>query len=124
MKSVKTLLSALMLLVASAAHAEPYTQARFDQLMQEGTPTLVAVHADWCSTCKKQGPIIDALLKDAPYQVIQPLRVDYDAQKGVVKSLRVIKQSTLIVFKNGKEVGRSLGDTSRDGIERLLKKAI
>lgn len=124
MKIVKTLLSALVLLAAAAAHAEPYTQEAFDRLLSEGKPTLVAVHADWCPTCKRQAPIIDALLKQAPYSAITLLKVDFDKQKDVVKSLHVPRQSALIVYKNGKEVGRSLGDTSRVSIENLLKRAI
>ena len=33
-------------------------------------------------------------------------------------------QSTLIVFKGGKEVGRSTGDTSKDSIAALLQKTL
>jgi len=45
-------------------------------------------------------------------------------QKDVVKNFKVTMQSTLIVFKGGKEVGRSTGDTKKDSIADLLKKAI
>lgn len=124
MKTFKFLLTALALLATGLAHAEPFTQEAFDHLLKSGKPTLVEVHADWCSTCKKQAPITNALLTLEPYRQISPLKVDFDKQKDVLKTLRVSKQSTLIVFKNGKEVGRSLGETSREGIESLLKKAI
>lgn len=124
MNTLKFLLSVLALLVAGFAHAEPYTQEAFETLLKAGKPTLVEVHADWCSTCKKQVPITNALLKLESYRQISPLKVDFDKQKDALKTLRVSKQSTLIVFKNGKEVGRSLGDTSQEGIENLLKKAI
>ena len=124
MKTLKSLLTTLALVAAGFAHAEPYSQEAFDNLLKAGKPTLVEVHADWCSTCKKQAPITNALLKLEPYRQISPLTVDFDTQKDALKTLRVNKQSTLIVFKNGKEVGRSLGDTSREGIENLLKKAI
>lgn len=124
MKTFNTLLSALALLAAGFAHAEPYTQEALDNLLKAGKPTLVQVHADWCSTCKKQAPVTNALLKLEPYRQIHPLEIDFDTQKDALKTLRVSKQSTLIVFKNGKEAGRSLGDTSQKGIENLLKKAI
>jgi thioredoxin 1 len=124
MKIVKALLSAFVLMAATVAQAEPYTQEAFDRLLSEGKSTLVAVHADWCPTCKRQAPIIDTLLKQPSYRAITLLKVDFDKQKDVVKSLRVPRQSALIVYKNGKEVGRSLGDTSRVGIENLLKRAI
>lgn len=124
MKIVKALLSAFVLMAATVVQAEPYTQEAFDRLLSEGKPTLVAVHADWCPTCKRQAPIIDTLLKQPSYRAITLLKVDFDKQKDVVKSLRVPRQSALIVYKNGKEVARSLGDTSRVGIENLLKRAI
>ncbi|HEY3326656.1 MAG TPA: thioredoxin family protein [Novimethylophilus sp.] len=126
MKSLLYFLSMLAILIATSALAEqiPYTQPVFDKLIKESKPVLVEVHADWCSTCRAQAGITDALLREKPYRGIRSLRVDYDSQKDVVRALHVPIQSTLIVFKGGKEVGRSLGDTSREGIENLLKKAI
>ena len=52
------------------------------------------------------------------------LRVDFDAQKPIVQGFGVQKQSTLIVFKGDKEVGRSTGETKADPIEALLAKGI
>lgn len=106
------------------ADTVPYNQATFDKLQQEGKPILVDVHADWCPTCRAQAPLIESLLKQKNFQGVASLRVDFDNQKEIVRSFRVYRQSTLIVFKGGKEVGRSLGDTSRDGIERLLHKTL
>lgn len=116
----------VFLLFAGAAFAseQPFTQAAFDQLQKEGKPTLVSVHADWCPACRAQEPIVSSLLEQEPYRQINALRVDFDQQKDVVRSFKVIKQSTLIMFKNGREVGRSLGDTNPQGIEALLKKAL
>lgn len=126
MKSFLLFLSMLPLLLATSALAEqtPYSQPVFDKLIEDGKPVLVEVHADWCSTCRAQAKVTDALLRVKPYRGIRSLKVDYDNQQDVIKALRASKQSTLIVFKGGKEVGRSLGDTTPEGIENLLKKAI
>jgi thioredoxin 1 len=124
MKKLKYLISLAALVISSFAQSEPFTQAAFDKLLKSGKPTLVEVHAAWCSTCKKQSPITNALLKEKPYRLITPLRVDFDNQKDVVRDLRVRWQSTLIVYKGGKEVSRSTGDTTREGIESLLKMVI
>jgi len=116
----------LSFMVAGSAMADtvPYTQATFDTLQHAGKPILVGVHADWCPTCRAQAPIIESLIKQKNYQGITSLRVDFDNQKNVLRTFHVSRQSTLIVFKGGKEVGRSLGDTSPDGIESLLRKAL
>lgn len=126
MKSFLLFLPMLPLLLATSALAEqtPYSQPVFDKLIEDGKPVLVEVHADWCSTCRAQAKVTDALLRVKPYRGIRSLKVDYDNQQDVLKALRVSKQSTLIVFKGGKEVGRSLGDTTPEGIGNLLKKAI
>jgi thioredoxin 1 len=115
-----------LLLIASSAFAEtsPFERYKFDQLQKEGKPILVAVHADWCSTCKKQTPIISKLLKQDKYKGITQLKVDFDTQKDVVRSFKVPMQSTLIVFNGGKEIARSTGETSEAGIEALLSKAL
>ncbi len=106
------------------AEPQPYTQAGFDALQKEGKPTLVHIHAKWCSTCRTQAPIIESLLKEGEFNGITALHVDYDDQKDVVKSFKVNRQATIIVFKDGKEVGRSTSDTSRAGISKLMQKAL
>lgn len=109
--------------LAFAGPSEPYTQKRFDELAAQGKPALVAVHADWCPTCKAQKPILGELMGRPEFRDVTELVVDFDAQKPVVQKFKVGMQSTLIAFKGGKEVGRSVGDTTRSGIEGLVKKA-
>ena len=109
--------------LASAGPSEPYTQKRFDELAAQGKPALVAVHADWCPTCKAQKPILSELLGKPEFKDVTELVVDFDAQKPIIQRYKAVTQSTLIAFKGGKEVGRSVGDTNKSGIEELVKKA-
>lgn len=126
MKHLISVLALFFALFSTSLMAEPqaYTQATFDALQKEGKPTLVHIHAKWCSTCRTQTPIIESLLKEDEFKVITALRVDYDDQKDVVKSFKVNRQATIIVFKNGNEIGRSTSDTSRASISKLLQKAL
>ena len=101
--------------------AEPFTQARLDELNRTDQPVLVAIHADWCSTCKTQEKILQELLPRPEFSRIKMLRVDFDRQKDAVRSFGVRYQSTLIVFKNGHEVGRSTADQSAVRIAELLR---
>lgn len=109
---------------AALAGGAPYDAAKFDALNAEGKPILIAVHADWCPTCKAQEPILSELLKTPELQGITPFRVDFDGQKDAVKRFKAQYQSTLIVFKGGKEAGRSTGDTRKESIAALLKQAL
>ncbi|BCB27382.1 hypothetical protein SKTS_22680 [Sulfurimicrobium lacus] len=124
-KLIRSLILLPFLAAGTAVAAEqPFDQATFDTLQKQGKPILVMIHADWCPTCKAQKPIIGELLKTPELQSLAALRVDFDKQKAVVRAFKVQYQSTLIVFKDGKEVDRSTGDTKKDSIAALLKKAI
>ncbi|MDX8385000.1 MAG: thioredoxin family protein [Gallionella sp.] len=101
--------------------AETYTQAKLDALNQSGQPVLVAIHADWCSTCKTQERVLQELLPKAEFKRITMLRMDFDQQKEAVRSFGVEYQSTLIVFKDGREVGRSTAQQNTVRIADLLR---
>lgn len=118
-------LGASLLSTAALAGAKsPFTPGSFEAANKAGKPILVEVTAPWCPTCKAQAPILGELAAQPRFKDLQTFSVDFDSQKDVLKSLNVQMQSTLIVFKGGKEVGRSIGDTRKDGIEALLSKAL
>ncbi|EIC28557.1 MULTISPECIES: thioredoxin family protein [Methylomicrobium] len=108
----------------AAASEEAFTQTAFDRLQQQGAPILVWIHADWCPTCRAQEPVLKELLEQEEFKPIRALRVDFDRQKEIVKAFKVLKQSTLIVFKGGKEVDRNLGVTREQDIADFLRKAL
>ncbi len=125
LKFLRNILLLPLFFAGAAVSADrSFDQASFDTLQKQKKPILVEIHADWCPTCKAQEPIIAELLKTPEFQSISALRVDFDKQKNIVKAFKAQYQSTLIVFRNGNEVGRSTGDTSKDGIAALLKKTL
>lgn len=126
MRTLRSLVTLLAMLFPLFAHAvgEPYTQEKLDALNKSGKPTLVFIYADWCPTCKAQEKILNTLLPTNEFKGITTLRVDFDAQKPVVSAFGVKYQSTLIVFKGGKEVARVTGETNRDHIADLLRKSL
>ena len=113
---------------ATAQAAEPkftnFTNDAFSQAQKDGKTVLVDVWASWCPTCKAQGPILGSLLAKPENKDVVMLRVNFDTQLDVLKALKVQSQSTLIMFKGGKETARSVGDTNADSIAKLVGSAI
>ena len=121
---LKIILSFFLLQSLLFAAGKPYSQTEFDKLNKEGKPIVIHVHAKWCSTCATQDPILNSLMKVNEFKNLTFFNVDYDTSKDFLKTLRVSRQSAIIVFKKGKEQGRSLGDTKESSIKELLKKGI
>lgn len=125
--AIRVLLAMLSVLLAAAAFAaevRPFDQAAFARLQAEGRPILVSVHADWCPTCKQQEPLIAALLASPEFREFTVLKVNFDTQGEVRRSLRAAQQSTLIVYRGKQEVSRSVGDTRKDSIAASLRKGL
>jgi len=117
-------LLASVLSVAAAGEIKPYSQPQFDALAASGNPIVLAIHADWCPTCKAQKPILDALMARPAFKDVTTLTIDFDADKALLARYRVGMQSTLIAFKGARELGRSVGDTTPAGIEGLIHKTV
>jgi thiol:disulfide interchange protein len=126
---MKTLLNAMftgILLFSSAAFAagQPITATELADIEKQGKSAVISTHADWCSTCKKQDKVLSDFMKDPDYKNVVFYQVDYDNQKELLKALKVRSQSTIIVYKNGKEVARATGDTKEAALAKLTRQAI
>ncbi len=117
--------AALMLFATLAAAAElPFNQAQFDAARNSGKPVAVVFHADWCPTCRAQAPVLKQLLRTPQFQPLTLYVADFDTEKALKKALSVTQQSTIVVFKGGKEIARSTGDTQQDRLAALLGPSI
>ena len=112
--------------IASAVFAagQPITSAELADIEKQGKSAVISTHAEWCSTCKAQDKVLAGFMKDPEYKNVIFYQVDYDNQKDLLKTLKVRTQSTIIVYKNGKEVARATGDTKEAALSKLTRQAI
>ncbi len=111
-------------IVPAIAGEMPFTTQAFQDAQKAGKPILVEIHASWCPTCKAQKAILSDLLPEPKFKDMVVLRVDFDSQKDAVSEFGARIQSTLVVYKGDKEVGRSVGDTDPASIAALLDKGL
>ena len=95
-----------------------------DTALAGGGPVLVEVAAPWCVECQVEKPIIEGLLTKPDFQAMSRVVVDFDSQRDVLRHLQVQSESTLIVYKGGKEVDRMIGVTDPAVIEALLREVL
>jgi len=108
----------------AAAAEVPFSQIQFDAARESGRPIAVVFHADWCPTCRAQAPLLKDLSQKPEYSRLTVYIANYDQERDLKKSLGVTRQSTVVVFKQSREVGRSTGDTSEGSLAALLHLAI
>jgi thioredoxin len=109
---------------ASAAETKPYAAQNFTAAQKAGKSILIDITAPWCPICRAQKPILAELTADPKFKDLIVFEVDFDNQKDVVRAFNAKSQSTLIVFKGEKEIGRSVGDTHQKSIAALLAGAL
>ena len=108
---------------ARAVELQPYEASEVQKAIKSGVPVVVHVYAPWCLQCRAQASILSDLKPEAGLTKTRFFRVSYDQQKDVVSSLNC-PRSTVIAYKDGKEVGRMSWGTSKDDVMSVLNRAL
>jgi len=122
-------LTAISVLNPVKAADEPltYTPELYEQLLSSGEPFMLDFFATWCSTCRAQERTI-AQIQDAnpDYANIKVVKVDWDqhGKSDLSKSLEIPRRSTLVMFKDGKELSRVVAQTGAAPIEAMFAEAL
>ena len=97
------------------------TMDNFEQeVLNAQVPVLVDFWAVWCMPCKMQAPVIEELSEEAngAYKVG---KVDVDAAPGLAAQFGIMNIPTVLVFKNGKVVDKSVGVVPKSKLQDMLK---
>ena len=100
-----------------------YTATQLAEVEQSGSFILVATKPG-CPVCARQVPAITAALQDPALAHLPVLQYNHVTEKALNKRFKVTGQSTIIVFRDGKEVSRTRGLTDAMAIKAELQKAL
>ena len=89
------------------------------EITKSDKTVLVDFWAVWCGPCQMMAPILYELEEEVPD--VQIGKVNVDEQMELARQFRVVSIPTLIVFKNGQEVKRMVGVTSKEELKDALK---
>ncbi|CAE6380915.1 thioredoxin [Paenibacillus sp. GCM10023250] len=95
------------------------TKENFNQSIESGV-TLVDFWAPWCGPCKMQLPIVDELSGElAGAATIGKVNVDEEPE--LASQFGVMSIPTLIIFKDGQPVDKTVGLQSRDALKNKIQ---
>ena len=105
-----------------------FNKKLFDKAQSEGKIVIVSSWIKYCSSCASQMKVLNKAMNDGKLLDIKFENIKYFSfdvtNKEIANLLNVKFQTTLLIYKDNKEVYRSLGETTEDLIYEALKKVI
>lgn len=91
------------------------------KVLESDKVVLVDLFAEWCGPCKILAPIVEEVSQEVEGKYdIYKLNVDNDGD--IAQHYGVMSIPTMIFFKNGKEVQRTVGVKEKDWILKELER--
>ena len=112
MKNILTLIFCVFLFNFNATAKETtYNKVDFDKALSEGKVVVVSSWIKYCTSCASQMKVLNKAVNE--FDNIEYFAFDV-TNKEIAKFFNVQYQTTLLIFKENKEIYRSIGETSKD----------
>ena len=98
-----------------------YSKELFDKALADGKVVVVSSWVKYCTSCASQMKVLDKAKND--FDNIEYFKFDV-TNKEIAKFFNVQYQTTLLIFKDNKEVYRSIGETTKELIYDALNSVI
>ena len=98
-----------------------FTKEIFNKAQSEGKIVVVSSWTKYCSSCASQMKVLDKAKNE--FDNIEFLTFEIK-NKEIANLLNVQYQTTLLIFKDNKEIYRSLGETNKELIYKALESSI
>ncbi|MFA6165896.1 MAG: thioredoxin [Gemmatimonadaceae bacterium] len=82
-------------------------------------PVIVDFYADWCAPCKMMAPVLDELARERAGELLV-VKVNSDQNPVSPQHYGVRGIPTLVVFRDGQEVGRQVGFAPKAQLVALI----
>ena len=96
------------------------TAEGFDEAISAAPLAMVDFWATWCGPCKILGPVVEKLAEEYDGKALVG-KVDTDSEMSLAQRFGISAIPTLIFFKNGAELKRSVGVVSEDALKAILE---
>lgn len=89
-----------------------------NDVLKSEIPVLVDFYASWCGPCRMLRPILDEIADSrTDFKIVS---INVDEQEELAEKYGVSSIPCLVVFKDGKEINRSVGLRPKESIEQMM----
>ena len=122
MKKIFIFIFCLFVFNSSAIAKETtFNKELFDKAQSDGKIVIVSSWVKYCTSCASQMKVLDKAKND--FKNIEYFKFDV-RNKEIANLLNVQYQTTLLIFKDNKEIYRSVGETSKELIYKAIQSSI
>ena len=123
---IMKILAFFILLISTSSFAGEYeTNFNIEKFnFAQNNGKIVVIHS-WnksCSTCAKQKPILEKAKKD--FENVIFMNFEQTKNKDIAELLKIDYWTTIVVYKDNKELAREIGLYNKKDIYNLIKKGI
>ena len=122
---MRKILTIIFLLFAFSVNAlekkTTFDNELFQKAQSEGKVVVVSSWIKYCTSCASQMKVLNKVKND--FENIEYFTFEI-TNREISDFLKVQYQTTLLIFKDNKEVYRSIGETSREEIYKAIKSSI
>ena len=122
---MKKIFTILFLIVSFSANAlekkTTFDNELFQKAQSKGKVVVVSSWIKYCNSCASQMKVLNKVKND--FDNIEYFTFEI-TNREISDLLKVQYQTTLLIFKNNKEVYRSIGEISREEIYKAIKSSI
>jgi thioredoxin 1 len=94
-----------------------------NDVLKSDLPVLVDFWAEWCGPCRMVGPAVEQLSQMMAGKIkVAKLNVDENQEIAMKYGVRSIP--SLILFKAGKEIARTVGAASKESYQKFIEQSL
>ncbi|TDT50288.1 thioredoxin [Fonticella tunisiensis] len=93
------------------------------EVLNSDKPVLVDFFATWCGPCKMLAPVIEEVAQKMEGEV-KVVKLDVDENPQTSRMYGIMSVPTMVLFKDGKPVGKLVGFNPAERIESALRGAL
>lgn len=97
------------------------TKSELQQVLDASKLVLADFYAEWCGPCKMLAPVLAEVAEETANNV-KLVKIDIDKAEELAMDYRVMSVPTLVYFKDGTAVAKSVGLQSKSQILRQIEK--